>query len=73
VKLDLSCIKKGDIVKTTINEEPVWCEVTGFHHPGLQARVGTPLDCKMPKVGDFVKIELDDVQDILGKGPCDND
>lgn len=69
MKVDVTQIRKGDIVKTTIADEPVWCEVTGFHLPGLQAKVGTPLDNGVKKVGDYVKIELDDVEDVLKKGP----
>ena len=67
-------LKKGVVIKTAIEGETVWATVTGFHNDGgIQARVETPLDNKVRQVGDYIRVEQDDVFDLLRMPPCKED
>lgn len=66
-------LKKGDIVKTVIQDEDLWATVTGFHNNGgIQARVEIPPESHCKKAGEFIRIEQDDVFAKLEKGPIDD-
>lgn len=61
-------VKKGDVVKTLVGEdqEDIWGTVMGDHNNGaLQVRVETTPDNGAVRRGQMIRVELEDVFDLL--------
>lgn len=69
-------VKKGDVIKTLVGEdqEDVWGTVVGDHNSGgLQIRIETTPDNGAVKKGQHIRIEKEDVFDVLRVPSCQED